>query len=318
MNIYKLSKSFPYFIAAVIAATVFFSKPAAAQQKMTYMYAQRDTSRLFLDVLEPAKGSVTSIDGKEKPTVLFVFGGGFTMGSRDDKFYKSWFEKLTSEGYRVVSIDYRLKLKGLKLKPLKDRDVFMDAVDAAVEDMISATAFIIDNAEELNIDPDNIVTMGSSAGAMTVLSAEYELCNRTEMVSSLPSGFRFKGVIPLAGAILRDDGKLSYKEAPSPTLFLHGKDDKIVPYKGFRLFRYTFWGSDKLSSLFAKKGYPYWIIRYNDHGHEVSAALVEAWQYVSSFIEEEVMAGKHRVVDTSVTDNSFKRWESQSTGDLYK
>ena len=157
----------------------------------------------------------------------------------------------------MVSIDYRLKLKGLKLKPIRDRAVFMEAVDAAVEDLISATAFIIENAEELNIDPDNIVTMGSSAGAMTVLSADYELCNRTEMVSSLPAGFRFKGVIPFAGALFRDDGRPSYKENPAPTLFLHGKDDKVVPYKGFSLFRYSLWGSDKLAGLFAKKGYPY-------------------------------------------------------------
>ena len=102
------------------------------------------------------------------------------------------------------------------------------------------------------------------------------------------------------------------------TLFLHGKDDKVVPYKGFSLFRYSLWGSDKLAGLFAKKGYPYWIIRYNNHGHEVSSAMVEAWQYVSSFIEDEIMAGNHRIVDTSVTDDSFKRWESQSTADLYK
>ena len=303
---------------AILAFSALLQQPASAQQKMTYLYAERDTTRLFLDVLEPAKGSVTSLDGKEKPTILFVFGGGFITGSRDDKFYQKWFECMTSEGYRVVSIDYRLKLKGLKLKPIRDRAVFMEAVDAAVEDLISATAFIIENAEELNIDPDNIVTMGSSAGAMTVLSADYELCNRTEMVSSLPAGFRFKGVIPFAGAILRDDGRPSYKENPAPTLFLHGKDDKVVPYKGFSLFRYSLWGSDKLAGLFAKKGYPYWIIRYNNHGHEVSSAMVEAWQYVSSFIEDEVMAGNHRIVDTSVTDDSFKRWESQSTADLYK
>lgn len=304
--------------AAIVAISAFIPGIASAQQKMTYLYAVKDTNRLFMDVIEPAKDSPTSIDGKEKPTILFVFGGGFISGARDDKFYQPWFDKLTSEGYRVVSIDYRLKLKGLKLKPFRDRAIFMDAVDSAVEDLLSATAFIIENASDLNIDPANIVTIGSSAGAMTVISADYELCNRTEMVSSLPATFRYKGVIPLSGAIYRDDGKPSYKESPSPTLFLHGKDDKIVPYKGFSFFRYYLWGSDRLASLFEKNGYPYWIIRYNDHGHEVSAAMLEAWQYVSSFIEEEVMGGNHRTVDVSVTDNSFKRWESQTTGDLYK
>ena len=76
---------------AILAFSALLQQPVSAQQKMTYLYAERDTTRLFLDVLEPAKGSVTSIDGKEKPTILFVFGGGFITGSRDDKFYQKWF-----------------------------------------------------------------------------------------------------------------------------------------------------------------------------------------------------------------------------------
>ena len=243
-------------------------------------------------------------------------GTNAAVDNADEKTQKTETEKTGEDEQRKFTQEDMDRVVKKRLQAAEAKH--QEAVDAAVEDLISATAFIIENAEELNIDPDNIVTMGSSAGAMTVLSADYELCNRTEMVSSLPAGFRFKGVIPFAGALFRDDGRPSYKENPAPTLFLHGKDDKVVPYKGFSLFRYSLWGSDKLAGLFAKKGYPYWIIRYNNHGHEVSSAMVEAWQYVSSFIEDEIMAGNHRIVDTSVTDDSFKRWESQSTADLYK
>ena len=41
----------------------------------TYMYERRDTCDLFMDVYEPAKGSRTTFMDRQKPTVLFMFGG---------------------------------------------------------------------------------------------------------------------------------------------------------------------------------------------------------------------------------------------------
>ena len=78
----------------------------------TYMFEKRDTCDLFLDVYNPAKGSKTTLGGKKKPTILFMFGGGFIRGTRDDASYNKWFRQLTENGYRVISIDYRLGLKG--------------------------------------------------------------------------------------------------------------------------------------------------------------------------------------------------------------
>ena len=78
----------------------------------TYMFEQRDTCDLFLDIYNPASGSETTFKGHEKPTILFIFGGGFIRGTRDDEGYLPWFKMLTDNGYRVVSIDYRLGLKG--------------------------------------------------------------------------------------------------------------------------------------------------------------------------------------------------------------
>ena len=89
------------------AAAQNFLSPAG-----TYLYAQRDTCDLFLDIYYPAKGSQTHIDGKEKPTIIFMFGGGFITGERDNESYNKWFRQLTDNGYGVISIDYRLGLKG--------------------------------------------------------------------------------------------------------------------------------------------------------------------------------------------------------------
>ena len=60
---------------AANAAAQDFLSPAG-----TYLYAQRDTCDLFMDIYYPSAGSETHIDGKEKPTVIFMFGGGFIGG----------------------------------------------------------------------------------------------------------------------------------------------------------------------------------------------------------------------------------------------
>ena len=130
----------------IIAATLLAASLCAyAGEVRTVKFATRDTCELFMDIYEPAGETVYTPASKDsvvtsyaKPTVVFVFGGGFVMGSRDSESYKPWFRLLSESGYRVVSIDYRLGLKGKKLHIPKDRGVFLDAVDAAVEDLFSA------------------------------------------------------------------------------------------------------------------------------------------------------------------------------------
>ena len=87
--------------------------PMLGQQ--TYKFATRDTLDLYLDVYAPAPGSETTFEGHVKPTVMFVFGGGFIGGRRDGEFQKAWFERLSKAGYGVVSIDYRLGMKGYQV-----------------------------------------------------------------------------------------------------------------------------------------------------------------------------------------------------------
>jgi carboxylesterase type B len=162
------------------AMNILSAKETPISPDGTYLYAERDTCDLYMDVYNPAKGSKTAIDGKDKPTIVFMFGGGFIGGQRDDASYNKWFKMLTQNGYRVVSIDYRLGLKGANKVGIAQVNVLDKAIHMAVEDLFSATAFMIDNAETLGINPENIVISGSSAGAISVMQAEYEICNRTK------------------------------------------------------------------------------------------------------------------------------------------
>ena len=246
-------------IFLAIAALTAFCLSASAQNDLlspdgTYMYERRDTCDLFMDVYNPAEGSEDTFMGVRKPTVVFMFGGGFIQGTRDDKSYNSWFRMLTENGYRVISIDYRLGLKGATKVGVAQVNLLDKAIHMAVEDLFCATNFIIENADQLGVDPSAIVISGSSAGAISVMQAEYEIANRTSWASVLPQGFNYAGVMSFSGAILSRKGKVKYQTAPCPTLMLHGTADKLVPYKQIAFFNLGFFGGGKLVKRFQKFG----------------------------------------------------------------
>ncbi|MBQ7194092.1 MAG: alpha/beta hydrolase [Bacteroidales bacterium] len=293
-----------------------------AQPSGTYLFAQKGGEDLFLDIYDPAEGSETTLDGKQKPTVLYVFGGGFKEGKRDSKAAREWFAALNAEGYKVVSIDYRLGMKGKSFSrnPLKNFKITKEAVDIAVEDLFSATAFIIDNSEELGIDPNAIVLSGSSAGAITVLQGEWEACNRSVRAeASLPQGYHYAGVISFAGAILTGDGSIRYAVEPAPTMLLHGTADKLVVYNQIKVLKIHFSGSDALARIMKKNSYNYNILRYADRGHEVATAMMNALPEELRFLETNVIRGEKRIVDLTLDDPdliSFDKSWTPST--IYK
>ena len=305
---------------ALIGAT---ANIAAAQETPispdgTYLFAQRDTCDLYMDVYNPAKGSKTSIDGKKKPTIVFMFGGGFIRGQRDDASYNKWFRQLTQNGYKVVSIDYRLGLKGSKKVGIAQVNVLDKAIHMAVEDLFSATAFMIDNAEALGIDPSNIVVSGSSAGAISVMQAEYELCNRTEWTAELPEGFNYAGVMSFAGAILSRKGKVKYTEDPCPTMMLHGTSDSLVPYRQIAFFNLGFFGGGKLVERFKKFDYNYNMYHFNGYGHEIAGAMETTLDLQIKFLENNVMQKDWRVIEAWVSDpDVYKGHGPQSRKELY-
>lgn len=306
------------FLMASAMTSILDAKEKTISPDGTYMYAERDTCELYLDVYNPAKGSKTSIDGKKKPTIVFMFGGGFIRGTRDDQSYNKWFKMLTQNGYRVVSIDYRLGLKGSNKVGVAQVNVLDKAIHMAVEDLFSATAFMIDNAEALGIDPANIVVSGSSAGAITVMQAEYELCNRTRWAAGLPSDFNYAGVMSFAGAILSRKGKVKYQESPCPTMMLHGTSDSLVPYKQIAFFNLGFFGGGKLVERFKKFGYNYNMYHFMDYGHEIAGSMDTTFDLQLKFLENNVMQEDNRVIEAWVSDpDVYKGHGPQSRKELY-
>ena len=302
-----------------LAGTTGISAQEILSPDHTFMFAQRDTCELYMDIYEPAEGSMTTYQGKEKPTVIFMFGGGFVGGSRDDQDYMKWFGQMTSNGYRIISIDYRLGLKGTDKMGIAQVNLLDNAIHMAVEDLFSATGYIIENAGTLGVDPNNIVVSGSSAGAISVMQAEYEIANRTSWTAELPSGFNYAGVMSFAGAILSREGPVDFKTAPCPTLMLHGTADGLVPYKQIRFFHLGFFGGGKLVERFKKFGYNFNMYHFMDYGHEIAMAMETTLDLQTDFLQTNVMLGKKRIVEAWISDPDVFKGGSgpQSPDELY-
>ena len=158
-------------------------------QKENFVFSIKGTDTLSLDKYELTSMSPAS----KKPVMIFAFGGGFKGGDKADKGYVPYFEFLARNGFVVVSTDYRTTLKNLDpskvSSPMDFIAALQHAIDTAVEDFYDATGFVINQSSDWNIDVERIVASGSSAGAITVLQAEYDLCNGHELAKRLPAGF---------------------------------------------------------------------------------------------------------------------------------
>lgn len=120
---------------------------------------------------------------RRAPLVIFVHGGGWKRGSKDNASGSYKAPHYTSSGYAYASINYRL------------------VPDAKVEDQAADVArsvrYLIANAARLGFDPSRVVLMGHSAGAhLVALVGTDEQYLRGEGLSF----GSIDGVIPIDGA----------------------------------------------------------------------------------------------------------------------
>lgn len=130
-----------------------------------YRAGDRDA---LLDVYFPD----STPEGEGLPTVVWTHGGGWVSGTREH--YNGYYQRLASEGYTVVSLDY-------SLGPFQ-------RYPAAVHQLNAAHAYLVANAGRLRVDPDRFILAGDSAGA--------QLSSQLAAIITNPEYAREVGVAP--------------------------------------------------------------------------------------------------------------------------
>lgn len=294
---------------------------AVPEPDATLLFAHRDTCDLYLDFYAAAPDAGPCADTLLKPVIIHIFGGAFLSGQRDWPRDKVWYRQMADAGYHVAAIDYRLGLKGRRVKPdLSALPTLAEAIQIAVDDLFSATNYLIDNAYELGIDMDRIIVSGSSAGAMTALQAEWEICNGMEPARVLPGWFNYAGIMAFSGAVFSMEGSIRFPQRPCPVLLLHGTADRIVPYGQISLLGNQFAGSSALAKKLKTAGANFQIYRFEDAGHEIAATMRHNLPEELRFLEENVIRGNFRTLDVSIRDESIPvpDWARYTARDLYK
>jgi acetyl esterase/lipase len=274
--------------------------------KQTFVYALKGADTLRLDKYD--NPAITS----DKPCLIFLFGGGFANGRRDDADFIPFYTRLVNAGYTVVTIDYRLGMKNLKEQlNLKQEqlqvfsqviDVFERSVTMAVEDLFDATAYVLGQAADWHIEPSKIIACGSSAGAITVLQGAYALCRSEAPAARLPESFTYAGVISFAGAIFSRNGRLEWPVPPSPILLFHGDTDKEVPYDKIEWLNLGFYGSAAIAGQLKAQKTPHYFYSAENAGHEMSTLpMKQSWDEIHTFLERIALGREKLIIHTTVT-----------------
>lgn len=265
----------------------------------TTMAQTKPTTHCFVEGKEPLYLDHYRAEGEGlHPCVLFAFGGGFSHGNRADERYLPYFEMLLSEGFDVVSIDYRLGMaytldKTEDVGPLEGAWAMYRSVNMAAEDVLRATNYIHTNAVKMGINIAQIVVSGSSAGAIAVLQAENHIANRARAAKILSADYNYAGVVAFAGAIYSVLGEPSWRDMPCPIMLFHGNADRNVPYRKATILATGFYGSDYIAEQLHNRGATYYFhsAHYRDHDLALSP-LTDNHDEIRSFLRRCVLQGE--------------------------
>lgn len=288
----------------------------ASVQKTTYNYAEKNSRELLLDRIVD---TAVKAAGKQ-PVLMFSFGGGWEGGARDDQGIVPVLNYFASLGYTVVAIDYRLGVKEAKaegrMTEANGTEIYLQAIQMGVEDLFDATSFVVNHCDEWNIDAQEIVIMGGSAGATNSLVAEWNVANGTDLAKAhLPENFRYAGVISMAGAFwFKANTPLTFATRPAPIMFFHGAKDQLVTYDEFQ-GHFSGYGPAYYFREFKGPDYPKWFVDYPQGDHVVAGSPVvdcrhEIEAFLQKLVHERQEVSVHTVEEDRIPKNfaNFLLW----------
>ena len=243
---------------------------------------------LMLDVYTPDN------DLKNRPVFVFIHGGGFSGGTKQQERIIDWANYYASRGWVFISIDYRLKKhKGTVPKEWVDFSVNVPknkaaqflAVYPALRDSMAALRWVVANAGTYNINTNYITVGGGSAGATAAIGVgisnpeDYrdELNSKQDptLTSTNPEqSYQIKTIIDLWGGKTTLDllkgiyGHQRFDSNAPPLFIAHGTKDPTVPFSKAEDLK-SIYEANKVPFVFYPlkgKGHGAWGARVNNKG----------------------------------------------------
>lgn len=130
---------------------------------MNHYFGNEATSEdcLYLNVWAP-KGAA----GKKLPVVVWVYGGGFNVGSASMANYGG--ANLAKDGVIYVALAYRVGAMGFLAHPELTREGQGHSGNYGLMDQVAGLEWVQHNIAQFGGDPGNVTVMGQSAGSMSV------------------------------------------------------------------------------------------------------------------------------------------------------
>lgn len=219
-----------------------------------------------------------------RPAFVFIHGGGFYGGSKQQRQIIKWANYFTSRGWVFISIDYRLRnnfgtvpqawADYSKTLPKQAKIEQFLAIYPAQRDAKAALRWVMARAATYHINPDYLTVGGGSAGAITAISLgisdetdfrdEINLNQDPTLTSTnLNQKYNVRTIINLWGSKFALDaieeiyGHNRF-DNDDPSLFIaHGTEDPKVPFNN----------AEKLKAIYEANQVPYAYYPLIGKGH---------------------------------------------------
>lgn len=239
----------------------FFISSSFSQEKVVYKTI--DTLELTLEIYRP---KIPNKSGKF-PAMVFFFGGGWTGGTTAQ--FEPHAKYFSERGIVCFLAEYRVSSRN-------QTSPFESLMDAK-----SAIRFIRNHADDFQIDPDQIIASGGSAGghlaAATALIDGYNdptddvsisckpaaLVLFNPVIDNGPGGYAFERI----GKSYPDFSPLhNIRQGAPPTVIFQGTKDNLIPVETMKYYQTVMQKVGSHCELFLYKGQPHGFFNYRNFG----------------------------------------------------
>lgn len=176
-----------------------------------------DTLTLLMDIWVPPNATSAT----PMPLVVFVHGGGFKEGGKEDGYIVADAVSYARAGFVTASVNYRLTPDNTATP-----DIRLAAITQGADDVMNAVRFLKKNASTYHIDASRVAIVGTSAGGALALVDAVQADELAGTTNDYPGTSAKVSAVVSTGATLVDrysdtSGLLRYDSTDAPVLLFH-------------------------------------------------------------------------------------------------